>query len=753
MLGKIEPKEVQNENGMVVVSECVDYVTLAHKNTESKERRNRAEYCFMFFDPLYQIEDEYNVFQYLAQSPRTDEYGMKLLEAISKDGTDIDFSTVTSCYSTIEEMTSSYAKQVSLKTNGINIEDISPESIVNESIEHIYSTAPDDDRLYEILIGTSYTVVNLKKPITEKYIENAIKYGHSYIDISEFDEEDIEDCADTDGDGLWDFQEIKVFKGSTETPENQIIWFEDGKLMLPTVNDMTKEVYKDIYSSEEIDAFREYFAEQYGRNVGSEFWNTPILPINSHPTEPDGDGDGILDRYDGKPLIDDKFPSLFVNYINSGKIDFKDVLCSAERDVFVCRKSISDLGFVAQITPLFYYDEYGDPVEFEDEASAVAVQQGFFTDWYILGLSSEAECLYTVIYSEDIVESVDSFNQPKFIKSIRRAVDKFAAPYKVIIESIIEDGVASTAKELAMGLASAFLEDNALKLGKSFGTLVDLLSGNIGYDSTGNFDNFNEFQFIFNLGNKTPSVKFENQLYRGYLNLEREYFDTENDVYKASKSIFCQLNCIVDLLTAAAGVGLSDIGTKTFIAGGAVTVLSDGSTAIVSIPAMIVGALASAQGYQIAVASVLTLAENVNTFSTLNNELSEGFKNGDLAANLKQAVKARIKKYDTVKYKYKLEKFDGYDKGSHSKILEKQLEKQGIKKPKYGVEDGKSGCAAHHIVPTNDKDCPVATELLKKYEIDKDSAANGVFLPTKKTKYVFQQRLFMLAETVEITVI
>ena len=39
MLGKIEPKEVQNENGMVVVSECVDYVTLAHKNTESEERR------------------------------------------------------------------------------------------------------------------------------------------------------------------------------------------------------------------------------------------------------------------------------------------------------------------------------------------------------------------------------------------------------------------------------------------------------------------------------------------------------------------------------------------------------------------------------------------------------------------------------------------------------------------------------------------------------------------------------------------
>ena len=105
---------------------------------------------------------------------------------------------------------------------------------------------------------------------------------------------------------MWDFQEIKVFKGLTETPENQIIWFEDGKLMLPTVNDMTKEVYKDIYSSEEIDAFREYFAEQYGHNIDSEFWNTPVLSINSDPDNPDGDGDGILDRYDREALRENR---------------------------------------------------------------------------------------------------------------------------------------------------------------------------------------------------------------------------------------------------------------------------------------------------------------------------------------------------------------------------------------------------------------------------------------------------------------
>ena len=153
--------------------------------------------------------------------------------------------------------------------------------------------------------------------------------------ISEFDEEDIEDCADTDGDGLWDFQEIKVFKGSTETPENQIIRFEDGKLMLPTVNDMTKEVYKDIYSSEEIDAFREYFAEQYGHNIDSGFWGTPVLPINSHPIKTDGDGDGIPDKLDSRTLTYDNLPDLFKYYINEGYMQHCDIL-TIHNNFYVC---------------------------------------------------------------------------------------------------------------------------------------------------------------------------------------------------------------------------------------------------------------------------------------------------------------------------------------------------------------------------------------------------------------------------------
>lgn len=332
MLSHVSHKEIANRYNQVALSECIDYVIAAHKI--SSESAKRPEYGFVYYDPYYLNSDSELVFRFLADSPRTDEYGMKMLELVKSEGTDIDFSTVTASYAEIIG-SKSYANNLSEVTNGTFINGTSYTSVVNESIEHIYGKALEEVNVYKLLIATNFEYVNLKKPINEKYIENAIKYGHNYIDISEFDEEDIEDCADTDGDGLWDFQEIKVFKGLTETPENQIIWFEDGKLMLPTVNDMTKEVYKDIYSSEEIDAFREYFAEQYGHNIDSEFWNTPVLPINSDPDNPDGDGDGIPDKLDSKALAYDILPDLFKYYINEGVMWHSDIVI-IHNNFYIC---------------------------------------------------------------------------------------------------------------------------------------------------------------------------------------------------------------------------------------------------------------------------------------------------------------------------------------------------------------------------------------------------------------------------------
>ena len=89
---------------------------------------------------------------------------------------------------------------------------------------------------------------------------------------------------------------------------------------------MTKEVYKDIYSSEEIDAFREHFAEQYGHNIDSEFWVTSVLPINSHPIKPDTDGDGLNDNVDRAPFHKTEIPEFFKQLIINEVVEYTQIV-------------------------------------------------------------------------------------------------------------------------------------------------------------------------------------------------------------------------------------------------------------------------------------------------------------------------------------------------------------------------------------------------------------------------------------------
>ncbi|AWX57714.1 wall-associated protein [Brevibacillus brevis] len=71
---------------------------------------------------------------------------------------------------------------------------------------------------------------------------------------------------------------------------------------------------------------------------------------------------------------------------------------------------------------------------------------------------------------------------------------------------------------------------------------------------------------------------------------------------------------------------------------------------------------------------------------------------------------------------------------SASTILRNELKAAGVETPPYPN-------AAHHIIPWNDPRAYDAQQILKRYGIDFNSAANGVFLPNKPSKYVGDEAL------------
>ena len=70
------------------------------------------------------------------------------------------------------------------------------------------------------------------------------------------------------------------------------------------------------------------------------------------------------------------------------------------------------------------------------------------------------------------------------------------------------------------------------------------------------------------------------------------------------------------------------------------------------------------------------------------------------------------------------EKLEKLNWKTDSVKLDKEMQKAGIAKPGYP-------CAAHHIVTDKMED---VVEIFKEYDIDINSAANGVYLPTKGSK-------------------
>src|SRR5690554_1197649 len=107
--------------------------------------------------------------------------------------------------------------------------------------------------------------------------------------------------ADTDGDGLTDWQEVDTDK---------IDWKADGTILLPTISNCL-EFGDKTYAEDGLERFK---SDQWVPGMPTSIFEvyldyilnkTKILPIISDPTDVDTDGDGYTDDVDPRPLISD----------------------------------------------------------------------------------------------------------------------------------------------------------------------------------------------------------------------------------------------------------------------------------------------------------------------------------------------------------------------------------------------------------------------------------------------------------------
>ncbi|MCL2052999.1 MAG: cellulose binding domain-containing protein [Oscillospiraceae bacterium] len=164
-----------------------------------------------------------------------------------------------------------YASQLANISGGI----VYQNSNYTEKVkEHIKSILGDFGIGYKAVIATGYQSVKLDAPITEDYIAAAQDLWQN-----EHKRNSYSGYADTDSDGLYDFEEINFDLG--------LITFENGAVKLPTLAECVNHTGKT-----HIEKGLELLI---ANGVYEQLENVRIIPIYSDPTHEDGDQDGILD--------------------------------------------------------------------------------------------------------------------------------------------------------------------------------------------------------------------------------------------------------------------------------------------------------------------------------------------------------------------------------------------------------------------------------------------------------------------------
>ena len=243
-----------------------------------------------------------------------------------------------------------YAYILYNETGGKNFSINQDKGIFVENIlEFIYGKVPEN--IYNLIIGSDYSTISLLKPLTAQDIECAKKLKNPVDDDGNtvekeelFSDEELESFADTDDDGLWDIEEIRVYKGIEYTEENELIKInaETGEIEYPTVSYMFDNVLEGIYLTDDVQKFKEKFMRQYGLKDETEFWQKPVLPVLSNPDCKDSDDDDILDHLDKMPLYKSTAPQLFKTLIINEVVTYEEIL-RIDKECYICSVPLHEL--------------------------------------------------------------------------------------------------------------------------------------------------------------------------------------------------------------------------------------------------------------------------------------------------------------------------------------------------------------------------------------------------------------------------
>lgn len=251
---------------------------------------NRTTYCFAIFKAMYTVYDTDENKSYAIINNISENSLPIMLNAIcdknpgQKYGFAIDMGLETGgfCYNKYDDFSSAVLRQ-------------------------IYPKGYDEANEYKAIIATGYKTIKLNSSLQENY--------EWYMNNSHVNEFMDTDYTDTDYDGLADYKEIKFVFGDHKSLVNDDDVTHIKLLTFAEIVDLLGGRYS--YFNDEGKCFYVKNGLKRYMKTTSEKGNYPdslkdayILPINSDPTNPDGDKDGIGDMEEYTHKINSGFNPL-----------------------------------------------------------------------------------------------------------------------------------------------------------------------------------------------------------------------------------------------------------------------------------------------------------------------------------------------------------------------------------------------------------------------------------------------------------